>query len=102
MRENIGPHESGRSGTAPDLSQNGSPSATFYDSESAIATQGAEASRHDEGASSPATTPLYDSGWTTRGGFSLRVRWYGVPDDGRRRRWLTHLLSGEASDTKNV
>ena len=101
MREKNGPHQSGRSGTALDPSRNDSPPVTSDDSENAIATQGIEAANRDEGASSPAATPVYDSGWSTRSGFSVRVRWYGMPDDGRRRRWLTDLLSRAARDVQH-
>ena len=101
MSNEIGPHGVGRCGTALDTSRNGSPSVAFDDSESAIATQGADAAGHDEiagagsptGASPPAFPIIYDSGWATQGGFQVRVQWRGVPDDGRRRRFFRDILS---------
>ena len=101
MSNEIGPHESGRCGTALDASRNGSPSVTFDDSESAIATQGADAAGNDEiagagsptEASPPAVPIIFDSGWTTQGSFQVRVQWLGVPDDGRRRRFFRDILS---------
>ena len=99
-----GPREFGRSGTAHDSDQLRPQATGSHDSE---VTGGAQensdpASEHQNTGESPAAKPVYDSGWTTRGGFSVRVRWYGVPDDGRRRRWLTDLISREANDARSV
>ena len=93
-----GPREFGRSGTAHDSDQLRPQSTGPHDNE---VTGGAQDnSEHQNTSASPAATPVYDSGWSTRGGFSVRVRWYGVPDDGRRRRWLTELISRESNDTR--
>ena len=51
------------------------------------------------GAGSETPEILYDSGWAKKSGFNLRVRWYGVPDDGSRRRWVSNVLSRHSSKT---
>ena len=101
MSDEIGTHNFGRSGTTLNAGQNGSPSVASDGNDSAIATQAADAAGHDEiacagsptGASSPSSPMIYDHGWTTQQGFKVRVLWYGVPDDGRRRRWFRDILS---------
>ena len=101
-----GPREFWRSGTAHNPSRDRLKSVNAYDSERAIAAQGADMG-HDEIAgagpldSTESQGPdiLYDSGWTKKGTLNLRVRWYGVPDDGSRRRWVSDVLSRHTNKT---
>ena len=109
MSNKKGPQKFGRSGTALDPSHDSSKSVASDDSECAIATQVADAAGHDEiagagpldGTESPAPNIVYDSGWTTRNGFKVRVQWHGVSDDGRQRRWFRDILFRQINAVSN-
>ncbi len=99
-----GPPHSSTADTALDLGSDEAPNVFDDDSGFGITRQeqdvlnGADAPNPTPMAEeeSPATAPLYDSGWTVRDGFKVRVRWYGVPDDGKRQRWARNLLLDDA------
>ena len=107
IQKEIGPHEFWRSGTARDPSRDRHESVNCDDSELAIATLRDVRPRYEEIATagpldsteSQGPDILYDSGWTKQGTFNLRVRWYGVPDDGSRQRWVSDVLSHHTNKT---
>ncbi len=98
-----GPRHSSTADTTLDLGSDEAPNVFDDDSGFGITRQeqdvrdGADASNPTPKAEEEcsATAPLYDSGWTVRDWFKDRVRWYGVPDDGKRQRWATNLLLGD-------
>lgn len=95
-----GPRHSSTADTALDLGSYEAPNVSADHIDSAVSRQGPEVldctgvpdHALDNGYTNK--TPVYDSGWTRRAGFNIRVRWYGVPDDGKRRRWVNRLLFG--------
>ena len=97
MSDTVGPHKNGSSGTAHDLDQFGPQSSSQHDSEGPVGTQ--DQRDPSSGSQTPTATPVYDSGWTARNGFNVRVRWYGMPDDGSRRRWVSDVLSRHSRKT---
>ena len=91
MDTTLGPHpQPDNYGTAPDHKANGPSAVSVDDTEETTDRQGEVAEAQDM-----EPEPVYDSGWTVRDGVRVRVRWYGVHDDGRRSRWFSDMMANE-------